>query len=166
MQNELVFRTGAAKRTLGWFVFLGAAIGLAAMIYGLVTHLDTQTSADLWSGLVIGVFLVGLMWLGMSIQRLRWSIEGETVVFHHLFGRRTIPVSGLAGYGKLVIVVSAASLAHLDLYDRDLKRVVRLPVGLNDQAKAEAWFAERLRPVVNDGSAALPRLRFADRPRG
>ena len=165
MQNELVFRTGAAKRTLGWFVFLGTAVGLAAMIYGLVTHLDTQTSADLWSGLVIGVFLVGLMWLGMSIQRQRWSIEGETIVFHHLFGRRTIPVSGLAGYGKLVIIVAAAPLAHLDLYDHDLNRVVRLPVGLNDQARAEAWFAERLRPVVNDGSAALPRLRFADTPK-
>jgi apolipoprotein N-acyltransferase len=162
MQNELVFKTGLAKRTLGWLVCLGAAVALAAMIYGLFTHLDTQTPADLWSGLAIGVFLAGLMALGISIQNMRWSIEGETVVFHHLFGRRTIPVSGLAGYGKLVIVVSAAPLAHLDLYDRDLKRVVRLPVDLNDQAKAEAWFAERLRPVVNDGSAALPRLRFAD----
>lgn len=165
MQNDLVFRTGWAKRTLGWFVCLGAAVALTALIYGVFTNLETQTSADLWSGVVIGAFLVGLMLLGMSIQFTRWSIEGESVVFRHLFRSRTIPVSGLAGYGKLIILVSAAPLAHLDLYDRDLKLVARLPVGLKDQARAEAWFAERLRPVVNDGSAALPRLRFADTPR-
>lgn len=164
MQSDLVFRTGVAKRTLGWVVCLGAGVALVAMIYGVSIHLETQTSADLWSGLVIGVFLIGLMVLGIALQHTRWSIEGETVVFRTLFKSRTIPVSELAGFGTLFIVVAVFPLAHLDLYDCDLNLVARLPVGLKDRPRAEAWFASRLRPVVNDGSAALPRLRFADAP--
>jgi hypothetical protein len=165
MQNGLVFKTGVAKRALGGFVCLGAAAALVAMIYGTFTHLETQTSADLWSGVVIGAFLIGLMVLGAAIQFTRWSIEGETVVFRTLFKRRTIPVSDLAGFGQLIIVASVVPLVHLDLYDSDLKLVVRLPVQAKDWPRAEAWFASRLHPVVNDGSAALPRLRFADTPR-
>lgn len=165
MQTDLVFKTGWAKRALGWFVFLGAGAALIAMIYGLATNLETQTSADLWSGVVIGVFVIGLMVLGIAVQYTHWSIEGETVVFRTLFKSRTIPVSDLAGFGQLIIVVSVFPLAHLDLYDRDLNLVARLPVGAKDWPRAEAWFASRLRPVVNDGSAALPKLRFADTPK-
>jgi hypothetical protein len=165
MQNDLVFKTGLAKRTLGWFVCLAAAGALVAMIYAIYTHRETQTSADLWSGVVIGAFLIGLMVAGIAIQYVRWSIEGETIIYHRLFKNKTIPISELAGFGKLIFIVTIIPFAHLDLYDRELKHIARLPVSFKDWPKVEAWCAGRLRYVVNDGSAALPKRRFADTPK-
>ncbi len=93
MQNDLVFKTGLAKRTLGWLVCLGAAGGLVALIYGIYTHPEAQTPAELWSGIVIGVFLIGLMVAGIAIQYVRWSIEGENIIYRGLFKNKTIPIS-------------------------------------------------------------------------
>jgi len=165
MQNDLVFRAGTAKRTLGWLVVLGAAGALAAMIYMIFTHPEVQTPTELWSAAAIGAFLVGLMVAGVAIQYRHWSIEGETIVFRHLFKRKTIPVSELSGFGKMMIVVVVAPFAHVDLYSRELKLVARLPISFKDWPIAEAWLASRLRYVVNDGSPALPKHRFADTPR-
>lgn len=165
MKDDLVFRTGLVKRTLGWLVCLGAAGALVAMAYGVLTHPEAQVPAELWSGAAIGVFLVGLMIYGISLQSVRWSIEGEKITFHRLFKNKTIPVSGLKGYGEFILIVFLFPFAHVDLYDSELKLVARLPISLKDRPRAEAWLAERFRPVVNDGSPALPRLRFADTPK-
>jgi uncharacterized membrane protein YidH (DUF202 family) len=165
MHHDLVFKTGPAKRTLGWLVFLAAAGAFLAMIYGIFAHRKTQTSADLWSGVAIGVFLIGLMVAGIAIQHARWSIDGENIIRHHLFKQKTIPISELAGFGRIIVVVVVIPLVHVDLYDRELNLVARLPVNHKDWPKAEAWFAEHLRYVVNDGSAALPKRRFADTPK-
>lgn len=165
MQNDLVFKTGLAKRTLGWLVCLGAAGALIAMIYAIYTHRETQTSADLWSGVAIGVFLIGLMVTGIAIQYVRWSIEGENIISHGLFKNKAIPISELGGFGQIIIIVVAIPFQHVDLYDRQLNLIARLPVSLKDWPKAEAWFAGRLRYVVNDGSHVLPKRRFADTPK-
>lgn len=135
------------------------------MMYGIYAHRETQTSADLWSGIIIGVFLIGLVVAGIAIQYVRWSIERETIVLHRLFKNRTFPISELAGFGQLIIVFSLIPFVYADIYDRELNLIARLPVGHKDWPKAEAWLAGRLRYVVNDGSAALPKLRFADTPK-
>ena len=165
MQNDLVFKTGSAKRALGWLVCLGAAGGLVAMIYGIYTHPEAQTSAELLSGVVIGVFLIGLMVAGIAIQYVRWSIEGENIIYRGLFKNKTIPIAELAGFGQIIVVVTLIPFQHVDLYDRQLNHIARLPVSLKDWPKAEAWFAGRLRYVVNDGSHVLPKRRFADTPK-
>jgi hypothetical protein len=165
MQNDLVFKTGLAKRALGWFVCLGAAGALVAMMVAIYTHPENQTSEELWSGLIIGVFLIGLMVTGIAIQYVRWSIERQTIVFHGLFKNKTFPISELAGFGQVIIVFSLIPFVYADLYDRELKLIARLPVSHKDWPKAEAWLAGRLRYVVNDGSAVLPKLRFADTPK-
>jgi hypothetical protein len=165
MQNDLLFKTGSVKRTLGWLVCLGAAGALAAMIYAIYIHWETQTAADLWSGVVILVFLVGLMAIGIAIQHVRWSVEGENILYRGVMKNRTIPISTLAGFGQITVIVTVFPFRHVDLYDRQLKLVARLPVSLEDWPKAEAWLAARLRYVVNDGSAALPKPRFADTPK-
>ncbi|MER8982402.1 MULTISPECIES: hypothetical protein [unclassified Mesorhizobium] len=165
MQNDFVFKTGSAKRTLGWLVCLGAAGALAAMIYGIFTHPEAQTPAELWSGVVIGVFLVGLMVAGIAVQYARWSIEGENIIYRRLFRNKTIPLSELAGFGQVIVVVVVIPFVHVDLYDRELKLIARLPVSLKDWPEAEARLAARLRYVVNDGSPALPKRRFVDTPK-
>lgn len=165
MQNDLVFRTGLAKRALGWLVCLGAAVALGAVIYGIFTHKEAQVPAELGSAAVIGLFLFGLMAAGIAIQRVRWSIEGENIVYHHLFKKKVIPLSGVAGFGEMIVVVVVIPFRHVDLYDGGLKHIARLPVGIKDWPKAEAWLAARLRYVVNDGSPILPRYRFADTPK-
>lgn len=165
MQNDLVFRAGSAKRAVGWLVFLGAAAALVAMTYAIYTHPENQVSSELWSAAVIGVFLIGLMWAGMGTQRIRWAIEGENIVYHGLFKNKTIALSELAGFGQIAVIVGVFPLQHVDLYNRQLKIIARLPVSLKDWPKAEAWFAERFRYVVNDGSPALPKPRFADTPK-
>lgn len=165
MRNDLVFKTGLAKRSFGWFVFLGAAGALAAMTYAIYTHPENQTSDELWSGVAIGAFLIGLMAFGISVQYVRWSIEGDNIIYHHLFKNKTIPIYDLAWFWKIIIIVLTISFQHLDLYDKDLNHIARLPVSLKDFPKAEAWFAGRLRYVINDGSHILPKLRFADTPR-
>ena len=165
MQNDLVFKTGWGKRTLGWLVCVGSAGALAAMIYGILTHPESQIPSELWSGAAIGVFLIGLMLFGISIQYARWSVEGENIVFHRLFKNKAIPVSKLAGFGQFILIVAVIPFNHVDLYDRQLNLIARLPVSFKDWPKAEAWFAERFRDVINDGSAALPKRRFADTPK-
>ncbi|ATY33901.1 hypothetical protein CVN68_19685 [Sphingomonas psychrotolerans] len=105
------------------------------------------------------------MVFGIAMQYVRWSIEGENIVYHRLFKRKSIPISDLAGFGQIIISVMVIPFQHLDLYDHKLNHIARLPVSLKDWPKAEAWFAERLRYVVNDGSHILPKLRFADTPK-
>jgi hypothetical protein len=165
MQNNLVFKTGVAKQTLGWSVCLGAAGALAAMIYAFCIHPENQTPAELWSGAVIGVFLIGLMLVGIAIQYARWSINGENIVCHRIFKDKTIPLTELAGFGRLIIIVAVIPLAHVVLYDSELKLVARLPISLDEWPRAEALLAAHLRFVINDGSAAFPKRRFADTPK-
>lgn len=165
MQNDLVFKTGLAKRALGWLVCLGAVVALVAIIYSIFTHPEAQTPSELSSGAVIGVFLIGLMWAGIAIQNVRWSIEGESIIYHGLFKKKTIPLSKLAGYGQMTVIVMVFPFQHVDFYDPRPAHVARLPVSLKDWPKAEAWLAARLRYVVNDGSHILPKLRFADTPK-
>ncbi|WP_034160976.1 hypothetical protein [Sphingomonas sp. ERG5] len=162
MQNDLVFKTGFAKRTLGWLVCLGAVAALMAIIYGIFTHPEAQTPSELSSGAAIGVFLIGLIWAGIAIQNARWSIKGENIVCHGVFKKKTIPLSTLAGFGQTTVIVMAFPFQHVDFYDPQLSHVARLPVSLKDWPKAEAWLAARLRYVVNDGSHILPKRRFAD----
>jgi hypothetical protein len=165
MNSELIFKAGPAKRILGLLVFLAAAVALVAMIYGIITHPEAQTSAELWSGVAIGVFLLGLMVAGIAIQYVSWSTQGDTISYRRLFKSKTIRVSELAGFGQIIVVTGVIPSVHADLYDHDLKPMARLPVSLKDWPKAEAWLAARLRYVVNDGSPILPKYRFADTPR-
>jgi hypothetical protein len=165
MQNDLVFRTGLAKRALGWLVCLGAVVGLVAVIYGIFTHPEAQTPPELASGVVIGVFLIGLIWTGIAIQNVRWSIEDENIVYYGVFKKKTIPLSTLAGFGQFTVIVTIFPFLHVDFFDHQPKHIARLPVSLSDWPKAEAWLAARLRYVVNDGSHILPKLRFADTPK-
>jgi hypothetical protein len=165
MKNDLVFRAGPAKRTLGWLVVLGAAGALAAMIYAILTHPEAQIPTELWSAAAIGAFLVGLMAGGVAVQYRHWRIEGETIVFRHHFKQKTVPVSELAGFGKIIIFVVGAPFTYVDLHSRELKLIARLPVSFTDWPIAEAWLADRLRYVVNDGSPMLPKYRFADTPK-
>ena len=164
--NEIVFKTGWVKQALGWVVVFGSATCLIALICAIIKDWDTQTSADLWSAAFIGLFLGAFTIGGVAIQFTRWSIENDTIKFRTLFRTKTFPVTDLAGFGKITIVVGLFPLVHVDLFDGKLRSVVRLPVRIKDWKRAEAWFAPRLRYVVNDGSAALPKRRFADKAKG
>lgn len=162
MSENPVFKSGVVKQALGWLVFVGGGIALAALIRAIVVNIDTQSQADLWSGVAIGLFIALFMLGGLSLQSQRWTVEGDAVVLHQLFRKKTIPLSNLAGFGKTTVIVSLFPLVQMDLYDRDLKPVARLPVTIKDAPTAEALLATRLRYVVNEGSAALPRRKFVD----
>ena len=162
MSETPVFKSGAVKQALGWLVFIGGGVALAALIYAIAVNIETQSQADLWSGVVIGLFIGLLMLGGLSLQSQRWSLEGDAIVLHRLFGKKVIPLSGLAGFGKTTVIVSMFPLVQMDIYDRDLKPVTRLPVTMKDAPMAETLLATRLRYVVNEGSAALPKRRFVD----
>lgn len=166
MDDKHIFKPGPVKLALGWLVVLGAVVALLAMIRALVQNFETQTEADLWSAVAIGAFLLGLLVAGFAIQRFQWTTAGQTISVQHLFGRRSINVRELGGFGKLIITVSVFPLAHIELYDHDLKPVLRLPVTFKDLPAAEAWFADRIPYVINEGSAALPKRRLADMSKG
>jgi hypothetical protein len=99
---------------------------------------------------------------GIAIQYVRWSIEDENIIYYRLFRNKKIPISELAGFGQIIVIVTTIPFTHVDLFDRELNLIVRLPVSHKDWPKAEAWFAGRLRYVVNDGSPILPKYRFID----
>jgi hypothetical protein len=162
MQNDLVFKIGTAKKALGWFVCLGAAGLLVATIYAIFIHRETLTSADLWSGIVIGAFLACLSAYGIAMQHVRWEIEGDTIIFHRIFGKKTIPISDLEGFGRMTIIFYFFPFLYVDLYDRKPNILARLPINPNDWPKAEAWLAANLRYVVNHGSHIFPKPRFID----
>lgn len=162
MPENPVFKSGVVKQALGWLVFIGGGVALAALIRAVIVNFDTQSQADLWSGVAIGLFIIALMLGGLSLQSQRWTVEGDAVVLHQLFRKKTLPLSSLAGFGKTTVIVGLFPLAQFDLYDRDLKPVTRLPTMLKDVPEAEALLAQRLRYVVNEGSPALPKRRFVD----
>ncbi|PSJ37905.1 hypothetical protein [Allosphingosinicella deserti] len=165
MDTRIEFRASLPKRALGWFVCLGAAFALIAMMYAIATHPEAQTPPELLSGALIGLFLIGFMVAGIAIQHVYWSIEGDAIISHRLFKNKRYPLSELAGFGHTIVIVAVFPLAHVDLYNPDMKQIARLPISIKDWPKAEARLAEDLRYVVNDGSPALPRYRFADTPK-
>lgn len=162
MQNDLVFRSGLIRRVVGWVVCLFCVGALVAMIYGILTHPESHVASELWSGAIIGVFLVGLFIGGISIQYAYWSIEGDEIIHRRLFRKKVIPISQLGGFGSTIMMVNLVPLTQIDLYDSAPKPITRLPVSIKDWPRAEAWLATRLRYVVNDGSPALPKFRFVD----
>ncbi len=162
MTDGLVFRAGWAKRALGWIVCLGAAVALIALVLAIVRHWETQSTADLWSGLAIAIFVLAILVGGIAIQYGSWRAEGDTITLQRLFGTKTFRVSELEGFGKTIVIVSLFPVAHIDLYGPGLRPVARLPIAAGDLPRAEAWLSARLRYVINEGSPALPKRRFAD----
>ena len=165
MHTRIEFRPSLAKRALGWFVCLGAAGALIALMYAIATHPEAQIPTELLSGALIGLFLIGLMIAGLAIQHAYWSIEGDRITSHRLLKDTRYSLSELAGFGHTVVIVAVFPLSHVSLYSSEMKQIARLPIGIKDWPKAEARLAEHLRYVVNDGSPALPRYRFADTPK-
>jgi hypothetical protein len=76
--------------------------------------------------------------------------------------KKVIPFSTLAGFGQTVIIVSLLPFRQVNLYDNQLKLIARLPLRHSDWPKAEEALAQRLRYVVDEGSAALSKRKFVD----
>jgi hypothetical protein len=162
MQNDLVFKSGIAKKAIGLLVFLGSATAFTAMAYIIYTHPENQTSSELLSGAILGIILAGLMVGGLGVLRMHWRIEGENIIYQGVLRKKVIPFSTLAGFGQTVIIVALFSLRQVDLYDSQLKPIARLPLRNSDWSKAETALAQRLRYVANEGSAAFPKRKFVD----
>ncbi|MDJ0276129.1 hypothetical protein QLH51_04830 [Sphingomonas sp. 2R-10] len=162
MSEPLVFRTGWPKRLLSWFAILGGSAALLAIIDAMARHWATLPATEIWSGMAIGLFVLCFVVAGFGIQDFHWRIEGDTIRVTQFYRTKTIDLATVAGYGTTVVVVGAFPLTHVDLYDGRLKPIDRLPINAGDLPRAEAWLSRLLRPVVDDGSAAVPRRRFAD----
>lgn len=162
MDNTHVFEIGVFKKILGWVVFLGSAALLVTMIRMVIANYEIQTTADLWSGLVIAILLLSLMFAGLGLQRMQWSIGDESIVCRRLLKDRIFPVSAVAGFERVMFSNPIIHLAFMDLYDAEFKLVIRLPVRFKDWDRAEECLARRFRSIINDGSLALPKRRFAD----
>lgn len=162
MDHTHSFEVGTFKKFLGWVIFLGSAALLVAMTYMVIANYGMQTTADLWSGVFIAILLFILMYAGLNLQYMRWSIGDEGVVCRRLFKDRVFPVSAVAGFERVVFTNSIIYLAFMDLYDANFKLVTRLPVRFKDRDRAEECLAHYFRPITNDGSSALPKRRFAE----
>ncbi len=162
MSEQLVFRTGWPKRLLSWFAILAGSVALIAIVDAMVRHWPTLPPAEIWSGVAIGLFVLCFVVAGFGIQDYHWRIAGDAIRITRFYRTKTIDLADVAGYGTTVVVVGAFPMTHIDLYDGQLQPIERLPINAGDLPRAESWLARRLRPVVDEGSAAFPRRRFVD----
>jgi hypothetical protein len=162
MAEKLVFRTGWPKRLLSWFIILAGSAALIALVEAMVRHWATLPAAEIWSGLAIGLVILGFVIGGFAIQDFSWTLDGDVIRMNRLYRERTIDLRQVEGFGRTVFVLGVFPVAHIDLYDGRLQQVARIPIDFRDLPVAERWLAIRFRQVVDDGSAAFPKRRFVE----
>ena len=162
MPEALVFRTGWPKRLFSWFLILAGSAALIALVDAIVRHWATLPATELWSGVAIGLFILCFVIGGFAIQDWSWTIDGDVIRMNKLYRERTIDLRQVEGFGRTVFVVGVFPIANIDLYDAQLRQVARIPIDFQDLPRAEHWLATRFRPVVDEGSAALPKRRFVE----
>jgi hypothetical protein len=162
MESRLVFRPTRYKRALAWgFLALSSCLHIA-LIGWLVLNWRTQPPDERWSGVGVAALLLFPVALAAAFLRSYFVLTPDAVEVVRPFGVRRFPVSGLTGYGWMTLVVNLVPMHQVRIYGAGLKMAAAIPVNGGDRGRVDAWFRRRLRLVVDDGSIAIPKPRYAD----
>jgi hypothetical protein len=162
MDSRRVFKPSIFKRALAWGMILVFGGLFVALLIFAVLNAARLPASELWSSAGLGLFLLLLALLGVAGLRTYFALDGDTVEFVRPFETRRFHVSELGGFGLLLMTVNGVPLLFVLLYGFGLKQVARIPVNLGQRTEVEHWFLARLPIVVDEGSAALPKLRYRD----
>ena len=131
LNSSLVWSEPASVMIMGWFIFLGAAVGIREgyhLSFDVLLHvLPTRAKLVLHSvsDLVVAAFGGGMIWYG-------WELAEKTA-------RNTIPSLGLSGAFDFIPIVGGGVLVVLFSIERVARRAAGLSTArFGDGAEMEA----------------------------
>lgn len=158
------FALSLPKRLFGCALAM-AAIGTSGFLVWRIARDSAPPNAE---DVCAAAFLLACLALvavcGLMFIAFRLELENDAIVTHGIFRTRRWNVSELAGFGMLILVVNFVPFTYVRLYDDRLRNIARIPIASRHRAEIEAWFSTRLPRVVDAGSPARPRPRFAAEP--
>ncbi|WP_428686750.1 TRAP transporter small permease [Roseibium sp.] len=119
MNDSLVWSEPASVILMGWFIFLGAAVGIREGYHlsfdVLLYFLPQGTKQVLFSisDLVVAAFGVGMAWFGSELARSAWDVK--------------LPSLGVSGAVDFLPLVGGGCLIFLFSLERLLRRAAGLP---------------------------------------
>ncbi len=164
MAPRQVFKPSIFKQILAWTFTLTAAGLMLALQVWLIRNWHSQPADERWSGVAISIFLLLLALLGAAFLRTYFVLTEDSIQIVRPLGVQTFRTAELGGYGRVTLVVNLVPLYQIRLYGFGLKQVGGIAINGGDRERIDQWFAERLPLVLDDGSIAIPKPRYADDP--
>lgn len=162
MASRQVFKPSLFKQVVAW-VFLAAAAGSILALQGyLILTWNRQPSDEIWAGAAISAFLLIFVLLAVAFLRTYFVLTDDAIEIVRPLKVQTFRVAELGGFGRVTIVVNLVPLHQIRLYGFGLKQVGGVAVNRRDRARIDEWFSARLPLVIDKGSIALPKPRYAD----
>jgi hypothetical protein len=167
MSPQRVFKPSVYKRSLAWiFIVLAGGLHMALQAW-LILNWRSQPAEELWSGVAIAILLLFPLVLGAALLRSYFVLtedpaNEDTIKIVRPFGSKVYRLSELGGFGRVTLVVNMVPLFQIRLYSFELKMVGAISLNLGDRAEVDQWFQTRLPLVVDEGSIAFPKPRYAD----
>ena len=130
LNSSLIWSEPFAVILMGWFIFLGAAVGIREgyhLSFDILIIL-LPPRARLWlfsvSDMVVGAFGVGMVWFGGQLASSAWGIK--------------LPSLGVTGAIDFAPIVGGGILIVLFSLERLARRAAGLPTARFGDAPAEA----------------------------
>ncbi|WP_209015012.1 TRAP transporter small permease [Roseibium limicola] len=130
MNSSLVWSEPAAVILMGWFIFLGAAVGIREgyhLSFDVLLYFLPK-GAKLWlysiSDLVVTAFGVGMAWYGSQLALSAWDVK--------------LPSLGISGAVDFMPLVVGGCLLTLFSLERLARRAAGLPTARFGDAEPEA----------------------------
>ncbi len=130
MNDSLVWSEPASVILMGWFIFLGAAVGIREgyhLSFDVLLYFLPQ-SAKLWlysvSDLVVTAFGIGMAWFGSELALSAWDVK--------------LPSLGISGAVDFLPLVAGGVLLTLFSIERLARRAAGLPTARFGDSEPEA----------------------------
>jgi len=130
LNSSLIWSEPLAVILMGWFIFLGAAVGIREgyhLSFDILIYILPQR-ARLWlfsvSDIVVGGFGVGMVWFGGQLAGSAWNIK--------------LPSLGITGAVDFAPIVGGGVLIVLFSLERLARRAAGLPTMRFGDSPAEA----------------------------
>jgi TRAP-type C4-dicarboxylate transport system permease small subunit len=129
LNDSIIWTEPAAVMIMGWFIFLGAAVGIREgyhLAFDVVIIIVSQRT-KLWlftiSDVAVATFGVGMVWFG-------WQLAARTV-------GNTVPSLGISGAFDFAPIVGGGVLIVLFSLERVARRAAGLPTARFGDAPVE-----------------------------
>ncbi|WP_289034737.1 TRAP transporter small permease [uncultured Roseibium sp.] len=129
MNDSIVWSEPAAIILMGWFIFLGAAVGIREgyhLSFDVLLYF-LPTNAKLWlhsvSDLIVGTFGLGMLWFGAQLMLSSWNV--------------ILPSLGISGAFDFLPLVAGGILIAIFSLERLIRRAAGLPTARFGETELE-----------------------------
>nr|WP_149892956.1 TRAP transporter small permease [Roseibium aestuarii] len=130
LNDSLIWSEPASVILMGWFIFLGAAVGIREgyhLSFDVLLYFLPR-GAKLWlfslSDMVVGAFGIGMTWFGSQLAASAWNVK--------------LPSLGVSGAVDFLPLVAGGCLLTVFSLERLARRAAGLPTARFGDADPEA----------------------------